>query len=107
MLKRPNTLQNEKNKVATQFKEQAYWPKMKKKSLYYILNDKIQGFIHLVVCCRSMYTHTYENMKSDQKKEEKTNLLDWAPLKLVSMTIKEKITPEKPIAHSSMTFCNR
>ena len=33
---------------------------------------------------------------------EKTNLLVWAPLRLVSITIIENKIPEKPIAHSFM-----
>lgn len=36
---------------------------------------------------------------SQNKCFQMTHLLDWAPLKLVSMTINEKITPEKPIEH--------
>lgn len=39
---------------------------------------------------------------SQNKYFQMTYLLDWAPLKLVSMTINEKITPEKPIEHSFM-----
>lgn len=39
---------------------------------------------------------------SQNKCFQNTYLLDWAPLKLVSMTINEKITPEKPIEHSFM-----
>lgn len=35
-----------------------------------------------------------------------TNLLDWTPLRLVSMTIIENMIPEKPMAHSFMRYAS-
>lgn len=92
-LKRPNTLQN--NEILISIHTPKY--DQKKKRLLQLL--EIQFY-----ASTAHWIYRPRETKNRNQKIGQTNLLDCTPLKLVSITIIENMTPEKPIAHSSIRY---